>query len=54
MAVNVAVRVSPVFAVPFGEARLKGCERLNRELEGLFLARDADEYRNPTPTHTPQ
>jgi len=54
MAVNVAVQVSPVFAVPFGEARLKGCERLNRELEGLFLARDSDEYRNPTPTHTPQ
>ena len=51
---NVAVRVSPAFAVAFGEARLSGCERLNRELEALFLARDTAEYRNPTPTHTPQ
>lgn len=48
------MRVSPGFAVPFGEARLPKCERLNRELEALFLARDTDEYRNPTPTHIPQ
>ncbi len=48
------MRVSPVFAVAFGEARLAGCDRLNRELEALFLARDTPEYRNPTPTHVPQ
>ena len=52
--VNVAVRVSPGFAVPFGEARLPDCERLNRELEALFLARETDEYQNPTPSHVPQ
>jgi hypothetical protein len=48
------VHVHPVFAVPFGEARLEGCERLNRELEALFLSREKDEFRNPTPTHIPQ
>jgi len=42
------------FAVPFAEARLAHCERLNRELEALFLAREDDEHRNPTPSHTPQ
>lgn len=52
--VNPAIRVSPVFAVPFGEARLGECGRLNRELEALFLARESEEYRNPTPSHTPQ
>jgi len=46
--------VSPAFAVPLGEGRLAGCERLNRELEALFLARETEEYRNPTPTHAPQ
>ena len=30
------------------------CERLNRELEALFLARESDEYRNPIPSHIPQ
>ena len=52
--VNPAIRVSPGFAVPFGEARLANCERLNRELEALFLSRETEEYRNPTPTHVPQ
>lgn len=52
--VTPAVRLSPVFAVPFGEARLADCERLNRELEALFLARETGEYRNPSPTHVPQ
>jgi uncharacterized protein (TIGR02466 family) len=37
-----------------GEARLLGCERLNRDLETLFLARENDEFRNPTPSHLPQ
>jgi uncharacterized protein (TIGR02466 family) len=50
----VGIRVSPAFAIPFGEARLPDCERLNRELEALFLARETDEYRNPSPTHVPQ
>ena len=48
------IRLSPGFAVPFGETFLTGHERLNRELEALFLARESDEYRNPTPSHTPQ
>jgi uncharacterized protein (TIGR02466 family) len=52
--VTPSVKVSPAFAVPFGEARLAPCERLNRELEALFLARENDEYRNPTPSHIPQ
>jgi hypothetical protein len=47
--VNPAIRVTAGFAVPFGEARLPSCERLNRQLEALFLARETDEYRNPTP-----
>jgi hypothetical protein len=46
--------VSPAFAVPLGEGRLTGSERLNRELEALFLARETEEYRNPTPTHAQQ
>jgi len=52
--VTPAITVTPGFAVPFGEARLLPCERLNRELEALFLARETDEYRNPTPSHIPQ
>ena len=43
-----------MFAAPFGESRLVPCERLNRELEALFLQRETDEYRNPTPSHIPQ
>jgi uncharacterized protein (TIGR02466 family) len=49
-----AVSLSARFAVPFGEARLGGCEKLNSELATLFLARENDEYRNPTPSHIPQ
>jgi hypothetical protein len=52
--VNATIQVSPGFAVPFGDARLPHCERLNRELEALFLARETDEFRNPTPSHVPQ
>lgn len=40
--------------MPFGEARLADCARLNRELETLFLARETEEFRNPTPSHVPQ
>ncbi len=49
-----ALKVNPLFAVPFGEVRLDSCERLNRELEALFLARETEEYRNPAPSHVPQ
>jgi hypothetical protein len=52
--VNVPIRVSSAFAVPFAETRLAACERLNRELEALFLARETGQYRNPTPSHIPQ
>ena len=48
------VRVGPLFAVPFGEARLNPCENLNRQLETLFLAREDEAHRNPTPSHIPQ
>jgi len=49
-----ALTLSPAFAVPIIEGRLAGCERLNRELESLFLQRETEEYRNPTPSHIPQ
>ena len=49
-----AIRVTPTFAVPIGETRLESCEQLNRQLEELFLARETDEFRNPTPSHLPQ
>lgn len=49
-----ALTVRPLFATPFGEARLPNCERLNRELAALFLQRETDEHRNPTPSHVPQ
>jgi uncharacterized protein (TIGR02466 family) len=52
--VSGALNVRPLFATPFGEARLPNCERLNKELEALFLARENDEHRNPTPSHIPQ
>ncbi len=48
------LNINTLFAVPFGEARLAGSERLNRELEELFLARENEENRNPTPSHIPQ
>ena len=33
---------------------LSPCEPLNSELEKLFLAREDEEHRNPTPSHIPQ
>ena len=54
MVVEAAVRLSSQFAVPFGEAMLTPCEPLNTELEKLFLAREDDAHRNPTPSHIPQ
>lgn len=48
------LKVVSAFAVPLVEARLEPCGRLNRELEALFLARETDEYRNPTPSHIAQ
>lgn len=48
------LKITAGFAVPFGETRLERCAELNGELESLFLARETDEFRNPTPTHTPQ
>ncbi|HXA93868.1 MAG TPA: putative 2OG-Fe(II) oxygenase [Steroidobacteraceae bacterium] len=52
--VSPSVKVRPAFAVPIGEVRLAPCEGLNGELEALFLARENDEHRNPTPSHIPQ
>jgi uncharacterized protein (TIGR02466 family) len=48
------LKIAPAFAVPMVETRLEPCEALNRELEALFLARETDEYRNPTPSHIAQ
>jgi len=48
------LKISPIFAVPLSETRLERCEPLNSELEALFLARETDEYRNPTPSHVAQ
>ena len=48
------MELTSAFAVPIGEARLVPCDRLNRELEQLFLARETHQYRNPAPSHTPQ
>lgn len=48
------MEITPAFAAPIGQTVLKPCERLNRELEQLFLARETQEFRNPTPSHTPQ
>ncbi len=50
----VTAALRPAFAVPLGTAQLPACERLNRELERLFLAREDDEHRNPMPSHIPQ
>jgi uncharacterized protein (TIGR02466 family) len=52
--VSAALAVRPLFATPFGEVRLPACERLNRELEALFLQRETEEHRNPMPSHVPQ
>jgi uncharacterized protein (TIGR02466 family) len=48
------LKIGSAFAVPIVETRLDSCERLNRELEALFLARETPEYRNPTPSHIAQ
>jgi uncharacterized protein (TIGR02466 family) len=48
------VKLRPAFVVPFAEIQLAPCERLNQELEALFLAREDEEHRNPTPSHIPQ
>jgi uncharacterized protein (TIGR02466 family) len=40
--------------VPILQTHLDDCERLNQQLEALFLERESAEYRNPTPSHTPQ
>jgi uncharacterized protein (TIGR02466 family) len=52
--VAASITLNPMFAVPFGETRLASCERLNRELEQLFMERENDEHRNPIPSHIPQ
>jgi uncharacterized protein (TIGR02466 family) len=46
--------LTPAFAVPMLRMQLAQCERLNDQLVALFLARESDEYRNPTPSHIPQ
>jgi len=46
--------IIPAFAVPIAHTRLDSCDRLNRELEQLFLARETREFRNPAPSHNPQ
>jgi len=48
------MELTAAFAVPICHARLESCDRLNRELEQLFLARETQEYRNPAPSHNPQ
>jgi len=48
------MEVTAAFAVPLCHARLEACDRLNRELEQLFLSRETQEYRNPAPSHNPQ
>lgn len=48
------MEITAAFAVPICHARLESCDRLNRELEQLFLSRETQEYRNPLPSHTPQ
>lgn len=52
--VAASTTLSAEFTVPFGRARLMHSERLNRDLAELFLARESDSYRNPTPSHAPQ
>jgi len=48
------VEITAAFAVPICHATLAACDRLNRELAQLFLARETQEYQNPTPSHNPQ
>ncbi len=48
------LKLNSLFSVPFGDTRLVPCERLNQELESLFLRRESAEYKNPTPSHIAQ
>jgi len=48
------VEITAAFAVPICHTTLAACDRLNRELEQLFLARETPEYRNSMPSHNPQ
>jgi uncharacterized protein (TIGR02466 family) len=48
------MELTSAFAVPIGHVRLAPCDRLNSELEQLFLARETQEYQNPAPSHNPQ
>ena len=48
------MEITAAFAVPICHSTLAACDRLNRELAQLFLARETQEYRNPTPSHNPQ
>jgi uncharacterized protein (TIGR02466 family) len=52
--VETQITLTPQFAVPIAGAFLKPCEPLNTELEKLFLEREDDTHRNPTPSHIPQ
>lgn len=52
--VAAGVILSSEFAVPVGRATLAHCTLLNRDLEELFLSREDDSHRNPTPSHAPQ
>jgi uncharacterized protein (TIGR02466 family) len=47
-------KLHSLFAVPLAEFHLADCGPLNHELEALFLARETDEHRNPTPSHIAQ
>ena len=48
------ITLNPMWGVPLGETRLEDCAGLNDELTALFLAREDDEHRNPTPSHIAQ
>ena len=48
------MEITAAFAVPICHTTFAACDRLNRELEQLFLARETSEYRNATPSHNPQ
>jgi uncharacterized protein (TIGR02466 family) len=52
--VTPTLKLHSLFAVPFAEMRLVPCERLNQQLESLFLQRESAEYKNPTPSHIAQ
>tara|TARA_R110002072_G_scaffold301164_1_gene480162 strand:+ start:26450 stop:27109 length:660 start_codon:yes stop_codon:yes gene_type:complete len=48
------LETNALFASPVASRTLQNAESLNRELETLLLAREAEPYRNPYPTHIPQ